>query len=244
MNLIPSGIRQYATEDYLELVSGMRKKCTEFDRVSVDNFKISAQGDSSFLVNVRLVAEVSGVKYGTDFVWEYVIEDDAVYLGGSIEEITEDAVQCLREAVEDGTIVAKRGVRGQVILAAEGDEEIPGAGFLSEDPNDALDDSVDQIADQVEDVQGVLDEIQEDDVDIEKTNNIADHYIVECDVCHGIFISALMESNEPIRTIHGICPLCRKESDQYIKWIVRDAKSDQFDDEDLEFGVPDEDQLV
>ena len=82
--------------------------------------------------------------------------------------------------------------------------------------------TIDDLADDVEDIQDSIDDIQEDDVDIELDNNIGNHYIAECDNCHGIFISALTESDQEVKKISGTCPLCNKETDQYLKWIIKD----------------------
>ncbi len=64
----------------------------------------------------------------------------------------------------------------------------------------------------------------EDSPNIQTDNNIAGHYIVECDRCQGIFISALTESDQVVDYISGVCPLCEKESDQYIKWVIHDVE--------------------
>lgn len=82
-------------------------------------------------------------------------------------------------------------------------------------------DTIDDISDSVDDIQDTIDDIDEDDVDIELDNNIANHYIAECDRCHGIFISAMIESDQDVEKISGTCPLCDKETDQYLKWIVK-----------------------
>lgn len=82
--------------------------------------------------------------------------------------------------------------------------------------------TIDDLADDVEDIQDTIDDVQEDDVDIELDNNIANHYIAECDNCHGVFISALVESDQAVEKISGTCPLCDKETDQYLKWIIKD----------------------
>ncbi|MCM1226388.1 MAG: hypothetical protein NC320_03055 [Clostridium sp.] len=82
--------------------------------------------------------------------------------------------------------------------------------------------TIDDLADDVEDIQDSIDDIQEDDVDIELDNNIGNHYIAECDNCHGIFISALTESDQDVEKISGTCPLCDKETDQYLKWVIKD----------------------
>ena len=82
---------------------------------------------------------------------------------------------------------------------------------------------IDDIADQITDVQDSLDDVEEDDITIDVENNIVNHYIAECDSCHGIFISAMVESDQVVEKISGVCPICEKETDQYLHWIVRDA---------------------
>lgn len=81
-------------------------------------------------------------------------------------------------------------------------------------------DALEDIADDVEDMQDQLDDITEDDPSIEIENNIAEHYIAECDKCHGIFISAVIKSDQEVEKISGICPICGKESEQFLNWIV------------------------
>ena len=110
------------------------------------------------------------------------------------------------------------------IVAAERDfEEDVSDGELLDD-DDGLEDSVDDLADQVEDLQDVFDGIDEDDPNIEIDNNIEGKYIAECDRCKGIFISAIPESDVYMDHIHGTCPLCEHETDQYLNWVVRKAE--------------------
>ena len=91
---------------------------------------------------------------------------------------------------------------------------------LVEDDNSIVD-SIDELSDNIEDLQDQVDDIQEDRVDIEVDNNIADHYIAECSACHGIFISAVVESDQQVDKIYGICPLCDSESEQYLRWVIK-----------------------
>lgn len=93
-----------------------------------------------------------------------------------------------------------------------------------DDPQDDFSDTLDDVADDVEDIQDAVDEVQEDDVNIDVDNNIAGHYIAECDGCKGIFISATIESDQEITKVTGICPLCDKETDQNLRWVIKDAK--------------------
>lgn len=89
------------------------------------------------------------------------------------------------------------------------------------DAND-IRETIDDLADSVSDVQDTVEEVSEDNVDIEIDNNIAGHYIAECDKCHGIFISAMVETDQDVKSVTGICPLCDKESEQVLKWIINE----------------------
>lgn len=113
------------------------------------------------------------------------------------------------------------------IFAADVDDEefnepTPGE-FI--DDSDGFEDTLDDVADTVDDMQDQLDDIDIDDVDIEIDNNISNHYIAECDRCHGVFISAVIESDQQIDKISGTCPLCDKETEQHLKWVIRDVNS-------------------
>lgn len=89
--------------------------------------------------------------------------------------------------------------------------------------DDDISDAVDDLADSAEDLQDSVDDIEEDDENIEVNNNITDHYIAECDRCHGIFISAVVVSDQEVESVSGVCPLCGKESEQILKWVIKDA---------------------
>lgn len=107
------------------------------------------------------------------------------------------------------------------IVAADEDMDMD-AGF--DDEYDSFNDTLDDIADDIEDMKDSVDEVEEDDVSIEADNNIAGHYIAECDACKGIFISAVVESEQQIDYVSGQCPLCGKESDQYLKWVIHEVE--------------------
>lgn len=116
-------------------------------------------------------------------------------------------------------------IEKQKVMAAEDFEEIT---------DTELSDDIDDIADQIDDVQDAVDDIDEDDVDIETENNITNHYIAECDSCHGLFISAMIESDQIVDHISGICPVCGKETDQYLNWIIRETDFDAIDEIETE----------
>lgn len=65
-------------------------------------------------------------------------------------------------------------------------------------------------------------DIQEDEPDILIDNNISNHLIAECDNCKGIFISAMLDSDQLVQGINGICPLCNKDTSQTLKWVIKD----------------------
>lgn len=91
------------------------------------------------------------------------------------------------------------------------------------DDSDGIIDALDDVADNVEDLQDAIDDIQEDEVEIKINNNIGDHFIAECDRCNGIFISAVVDSDQVIDHVSGTCPLCGKDTEQYLKWIIKDV---------------------
>lgn len=80
--------------------------------------------------------------------------------------------------------------------------------------------NIDDLANSVDELQDTVEEVEEEGTDIEIDNNIANHYIAECELCHGIFISAMVETDQKVRTVSGVCPLCNKESDQSLKWLI------------------------
>lgn len=113
--------------------------------------------------------------------------------------------------------------RRQYIRAAEGDPE---EDFMEDfdDDTDGIMDAMDEVADNVEDIQDAIDDIDEDDVEIAVNNNIADHFIAECDKCGGVFISAVVDSDQVIDHVSGVCPLCGRETDQYLKWVIKSVE--------------------
>lgn len=107
----------------------------------------------------------------------------------------------------------------RIVAAIEdlSDEEI-------RESDDSLSDTLDTLADNVEDMQDQIEDVREDDVDIELDNNIEGHYIAECESCQGVFISAMIESDQDVEKISGTCPLCEKKTDQYLKWVIHAVK--------------------
>lgn len=90
------------------------------------------------------------------------------------------------------------------------------------DAEGPLDDQIDDLSDTVDDLQDTLDDVDEDDIGIEVDNNITGHFIAECERCKGIFISAVVESDQKVNSVNGICPICGKETEQVLKWIIKE----------------------
>lgn len=112
------------------------------------------------------------------------------------------------------------------IYAADDEFEEPAEDEFDDyeiDDGDGLIDAIDDVADNVEDIQDAMDDVEEDSVDIALNNNIANHYIAECDECQGVFISSVIQSDQKLDHVSGTCPLCGKDSDQYLKWVIKDA---------------------
>jgi len=110
--------------------------------------------------------------------------------------------------------------RKKYVRAAEGDLD----DFDMDDADvDGVLDAIDDVADNVDDLQDAIDSIDEDDLDIAMNNNIANHYIAECGKCYGVFISAVVESDQKIEYVSGQCPICHKDTEQYLKWVIKEV---------------------
>ena len=120
--------------------------------------------------------------------------------------------------------------RKPIMAADEFDRDFVDFSALDDEPDmggggsddDSLNDQIDDLSDTVEDLQDTLDDVDEDDIGIEVDNNIAGHFIAECERCKGIFISAVVESDQEVTSVNGICPVCGKETEQVLKWVIKE----------------------
>lgn len=193
------------------------------DRPAEVDADIKADNDDDNLYHVTYNCYVDGELEN--------IEIDVDYWKDGEEYLMSDDISSIASQISQLVLSSKNSKKGKVIksskstiLAAEEDED-PFADIPDEDldfGDDSLDDTLEDISDSIEDMQDSLDEIVEDDPSIEIDNNIANHYIAECEKCKGVFISAIIESDQSVEHISGQCPLCGKDSDQYLKWVVRD----------------------
>ena len=110
---------------------------------------------------------------------------------------------------------AKTDVREKKnVFAAENVFEDMADGF----ENDELDDGTASY----EETEDMGEDGQQDGSTIDIDNNIVNHLIAECENCHGIFISAMLASDQDIESINGVCPLCNKDTEQSLKWIIKE----------------------
>lgn len=97
-----------------------------------------------------------------------------------------------------------------------------GTALSPEESDDSISDNIDDMNDTLDDLSDALQDFEEDNVDIDIENNIGDHFIAECEKCHGVFITSVVESDQEIEKISGTCPLCDEECDQYLKWVIKE----------------------
>ena len=129
----------------------------------------------------------------------------------------------------EGFSMLKKIYSTHKITAADEDDTFSNMVGVGEEDAE-IGNQLDDMADNIEDIQDTVEDVREDSVDIEVDNNIANHYIAECEKCHNIFISAVVASDQDLNSVHGICPVCEEESDQDLKWVIREVDSDETED--------------
>lgn len=239
MNIIPEAVKAYAREDLdaaikaanENLNTNMSYSNIEFDRSSMHDNSINPDtGKEEYTISATAIIKCPEIDKQFEFIMEYVVVDEDVY-GDTVDGLV-DSLKYHYEESEKGNdgdpIGASTTINKSPIFAADGDD-IRSSDFGDDEgefevpEDDDISDTLDDLSDTVDDIQDSIEDIQEDDVDIELENNIANHYIAECDKCHGVFISALVESDQEVEKISGTCPLCDAETDQYLKWIVKEV---------------------
>lgn len=234
---VASIYRKFATEDadiILSILHNRGYKDLTYGKIQINSKKNTETDEIVTTVIIPFYAKDGTMK--DNFPIEYIEEPNgSIYADGSDEE-NADALQ---DRLEHPEVYASTSVRRRTkITAAEGDNEDdefnePTPGEVVIDDTDTFADTVDDIADTVDDMQDTLDEEMydedEDGIGIEMDNNISGHYIAECDRCKGIFISAVIESDQEIDKISGICPLCDKDTEQHLKWVIKDIDMKEND---------------
>lgn len=230
---IPSAVKQYAQEDISEVLRRLNSIRPNISaKLESLSYQTSEDGtpDEFSVYPEAIISWIDGnTKMKTTFMWDYVISGDDVYSGGDVDELLDSLEYRRKNLIDTKKVNASTRLKNRRITAAD-EEDMFDDSFDDEiDPETVLDDAdtftdtIDDLSEQVEDIQDQVEEIDEDDITIEMENNIANHYIAECEHCHGIFISAMIESDQEVERISGVCPLCEKESDQYLKWVVKEV---------------------
>ncbi len=201
-------IKTIAKNDFNTIEENLKKKNSDIT-ASIDDMKFSIKRDRveatcRFQDSESLDAIEASINYSTD--------SRGVFADANVKDVSTAILSAMT-----------------TIIAAD-DEDAMGFDDPEFDNFDDFDEEFTGEDDFVVDGDLSLDEEEEyedpeSDPDIETDNNIEGHYIAECDRCHGIFISALVESDQQVEYISGICPLCEKESDQYIKWIIKPVET-------------------
>ena len=226
---LTSEMHRIAKEDINDIVSMLNEDGFKTSVVSMESDPDEI--DEKMTQQIHAVLKINGETKDVDFEYEINLSPDTVYIQKPCEEIVSDIERSLKNKVSESTRISKssKPVTSSSITAA--DDDFESDDFSDEtdptdttDSNDSLSDNIDDIADTVEDIQDTIDDVQEDDVNIQVENNISDHYIAECERCHGIFISSVIRSEQPLEKISGTCPLCDRQTDQYLKWVVKDVK--------------------
>lgn len=186
--------------------------------------RVSNKGNCN-TINVSFYLDIDGTKLRFRVEYEDDTTTNELSMVGSW--FTVDSI-VKKYKMQGGSVFASTYIK-----AAEEDEDpFADMGFDDEDPAGDVEppigddqdpeDTIDDLSDTLDDLSDSLDDFEEDNVDIEMDNNIADHLIAECDKCHNIFITSVIQSDQEIEKISGTCPICDEESDQYIKWVVKE----------------------
>lgn len=201
-------IQGIAKKDFEDVTASINLNQNDI-RASVQNLKYFEKEN---MVTCTCVFNFTGTDDVIEASINYEDKADGIYADADIADVATAVLSAMHD-----TVVTP-------ITAADDDEVAADDAFdfdAEESPDFGTDDSFDEELD----AEGseFIDEYEdpEEQPNIDTDNNIAGHYIVECNRCHGIFISALMESDQQVEFISGVCPLCEKESDQYIKWVVK-----------------------
>lgn len=217
-------MKKIAQDDIEEIISWLEDDGYKANLVSMELDPDEIEMD--LVQNVNAVFNVNGKKVPLDFYYLIKTEAKEIYINKPDDELANDLKTASRN-VSESTKIKSKPVTAAKITAANEDfesdefdesfDDAPG-----DEGEDSLADSIDSISDKVDDMQDTIDDAEvEDDIDIDIENNIDNHYIAECERCHGIFISSVVESDQQLEKIHGTCPLCDRDTDQYLKWTVK-----------------------
>ena len=210
--MIPEAVKQYAAEDIADVIKLVQDYPNHFE-VKNTTFEATSEDGTGDSFTVTATFKIHNAEDDTTFNFDidYVVDGDDVYVGGDVDELGHAFLARCDEAFLDDEVV-----RSSTDINAK-------QRIVADDEGYDVEESIDDLADAVDDIQDTMDDIEEDTVDIETDNNITNHFIAECDACHGVFISALVETDQEVYSVSGKCPLCDRESEQYLKWVIKKA---------------------
>lgn len=221
-----TSVMSMAQEDAKYIADRLMQKHTVVDVKDIKVNKVSdaAVDAEEVEYDVQIVLDIDGDQQAVSF--QYYLQPD-----GNVE-LSEDLDNVIQNV--NNRIMSGQDTAGLQTITAADDfdsdnfdddnfDEIPHEPVEDDTVADdgSITDTLNNMSEQLDDLQDdISDPSNEDDINIDINNNIDNHYIAECEKCHGIFISSLIASDQRVESIHGVCPLCDKESDQYLKWIV------------------------
>ena len=213
MSTVLSQIEEFALDDIQSAIDAVnQKKHLDPPIEFVDmKHKCSANTEKDSKYKITFFADMSNADQVFSCKYSYDVNGDDVTLCDDLERKVYSSYN-------------RSPIKASSIFAADGDD---------------VADSIDDLADSVDDLQDDVDDIREDDPSIEMDNNIENHLIARCESCGGIFISAILQSDQQVDHITGICPLCDKETNQYLEWVIKklDPKNPEetVDDEEDDY---------
>lgn len=220
--------RQFASETAQTVLDCLMN---EFgDDVEMLDLNVYKHLNNDDLITADILAEYDVNGRTVIVAWDYSEDPDDpdnILIHQSEQDICNDAL-AKAGFKRTGPLKSCSNVAGSNIFAAEGGGSLADEFNDFEDIDDGLSETSDEDLDEDNtDAVDETDNIDQDEVSIETDNNIDGHYIAECDRCHGIFISAVNESDQAIEKITGTCPLCQKSTDQYLKWVIKAVEDPQ-----------------
>lgn len=227
MNSITSQFKQFAKEDAESIINSIKSKfgaSVHISRINVHSFKDDSNDDCA---SVSVVFVLNG--RNKKLRWKYFPDTSGIiHTDIDIDDLVKDlSSQFVFSSTNSPIFGAEGDEEGEDDESAFDDDFMSFDDSSNVEDDDSLSDDLDQMSDQLEELQDNIEDIRQDDPSIDINNNIDNHYIAECDSCHGIFISAVIQSDQDVDKISGVCPLCERETDQYLKWVVKAVDQDE-----------------
>lgn len=211
-----SQIQQYANQDFQEAARLLASKYhvdSSIDKLTYNcDEDIETSEDASCIVTANMTVGNKHISQST----QYIIDNSDIY-GGDVSEIVRSVLASCQISIDSSDILGAKP-------SEDTDPDLIDDLSDIEFDEDSLDQNIDDIADGIDSIQDQIDDIDPDEPNIDVDNNISNHYVAECDRCHGIFISAVIQSDQLVDSISGVCPLCEKDTTQRLKWVVKSVE--------------------